>query len=151
MNLRNAQWKKLNPLLPGKDNDPGATARDNRLFLQAVIWVVSHQAKWSDLPPKFGKWQTSYMRFRRWNQAAIWRQIASHLHDDRDLQKILNAIVAFGDEHTRRTVRRLEIRNNKIAYHSALTDVAPLPPRPSNAGGTIQDSSSHWVWLLTRK
>jgi hypothetical protein len=34
--LRDDQWEKLEPLLPGKAGDRGATAQDNRLFLEAV-------------------------------------------------------------------------------------------------------------------
>ena len=35
-----AAWEKIGPLLPGKASDPGATAKDNRLFLEAVLWRV---------------------------------------------------------------------------------------------------------------
>jgi plasmid stabilization system protein ParE len=56
----------------------------------------------------------------RWNQADIWRQLANQLSDDSELQKILNPIVAFGDEHTRRAKRRLANKNNRIAYHAKL-------------------------------
>jgi transposase len=38
--LRDDQWKRLEPLLPGKAGDRGATGRDNRLFLEAVLWIV---------------------------------------------------------------------------------------------------------------
>src|SRR3712207_7148085 len=33
-----AAWGKVAPLLPGKASDSGVTARDNRLFLEAVLW-----------------------------------------------------------------------------------------------------------------
>src|SRR3712207_6697606 len=33
-------WEKVAPLLPGKPTDPGATGKDNRLFLEAVLWRV---------------------------------------------------------------------------------------------------------------
>src|SRR3712207_9115576 len=36
--VSDAVWEKVAPLLPGKVSDPGATARDNRLFLEAVLW-----------------------------------------------------------------------------------------------------------------
>jgi transposase len=35
--VSDAVWEKVAPLLPGKVSDPGATARDNRLFLEAVL------------------------------------------------------------------------------------------------------------------
>jgi hypothetical protein len=37
--LRNDQWERIAPELPGKAGDPGVTARDNRLFVEAVLWI----------------------------------------------------------------------------------------------------------------
>ena len=33
-------WDRIAPELPGKVGDPGATARDNRLFVEAVLWIA---------------------------------------------------------------------------------------------------------------
>ena len=49
-----AVWEKIAPLLPGKPSDPGATAKDNRLFLEAVLWRVRTGVPWRDLPSDFG-------------------------------------------------------------------------------------------------
>jgi transposase len=49
-----AAWEKIAPLLPGKASDPGATAKDNRLFLEAVLWRVRTGVPWRDLPSGFG-------------------------------------------------------------------------------------------------
>src|SRR5213595_370272 len=64
--VRDAVWEKVAPLLPGKVSDPGATARDNRLFLEAVLWRVRTGVPWRDLPSGFGKWNSVFQRFRRW-------------------------------------------------------------------------------------
>ena len=53
-----AVWQKVAPLLPGKASDPGATVRDNRLFLEAVLWRVRTGAPWRDLPGDFGRWNS---------------------------------------------------------------------------------------------
>jgi transposase len=37
--ISDAQWKRIEHLLPGKAGDPGRTAADNRLFVEAVLWV----------------------------------------------------------------------------------------------------------------
>ena len=31
-------WEKIEALLPGKKSDRGVTAKDNRLFLEAMLW-----------------------------------------------------------------------------------------------------------------
>ena len=60
-----AAWEKVAPLSPGKASDPGATARDNRLFLEAVLWRVRTGVPRRDLPSDFDKWNSVFQRFRR--------------------------------------------------------------------------------------
>src|SRR4051812_34235839 len=66
MVLRDEQWERVAPLLPGKVGDPGQSAADNRLFLEAVLWIVRVGAPWRDLPESFGQWNSVFQRFRRW-------------------------------------------------------------------------------------
>ena|SRR5580693_3391338 len=149
MELRDEHWRKLQPLLLGGDNDPGASGRDNRLFLCAVLWVVSRRAKWSALPPAFGRWQTSYVRFMRWNQADVWRQIAHRVSEEGELQDMLNAIVAFGDGYTQRAAQRRVNKYNKTAYNALLS--AAMPSRRRVSGEEKADTDCNWIWQLTHK
>jgi transposase len=59
-------WERIKDLLPGKETDPGATAKDNRLFLDAVLWSAKTGAPWRDLPERFGHWNSVWKRFNRW-------------------------------------------------------------------------------------
>jgi transposase len=52
--LREDQWLKIAPLLPGKVTDPGRSGEDNRQFVQAVLWIARSGAPWRDLPERFG-------------------------------------------------------------------------------------------------
>ena len=61
-------WQRLEPHLPGKVSDAGATAKDNRLFLEAVFWRVRTGAPWREQPPAFGHWNSQFRRFLRWAQ-----------------------------------------------------------------------------------
>ena len=56
-------WEKLKPLLP---KPTGRHGKDDRLFLEAVCWIVRTGAPWRDLPPEFGPWKTVYNRYNRW-------------------------------------------------------------------------------------
>lgn len=38
--LRDDQWDRIKDALPGKSTDPGQTGADNRLFVEAVIWIA---------------------------------------------------------------------------------------------------------------
>ena len=72
--LSKQQWERIAPELPGKPGDPGATARDNRMFVEAVLWIARTGAPWRDLPREFGKWFTVYTRFWRWAQKGVWER-----------------------------------------------------------------------------
>jgi len=64
-----AVWAKIALLLPGKATDPGATGKDNRLFLEAVLWRVRTGSPWHDLPSGFRRWNSVFQWFRRWARA----------------------------------------------------------------------------------
>jgi len=87
--LSDAQWERIAPLLPGKDGDPGRSSRDNRLFVEAVLWLVRVGAPWRDLPPRFGKWGTVWKRFRRWAEKGVFERIFEVLSGDPDFEYAL--------------------------------------------------------------
>jgi putative transposase len=84
--LSEEQWDRIAPELPGKVGDPGATARDNRLFVEAVLWIARTGAPWRDLPQEFGNWFTVYTRFWRWAQKGVWERVFNVLSDDPDFE-----------------------------------------------------------------
>ena len=81
--LNQEQWERIAPELPGKVGDPGATASDNRLFVEAVLWIARTGAPWRDLPREFGKWYSIYTRFWRWEPGALWDALLAFDHDSR--------------------------------------------------------------------
>jgi len=51
--LSDSQWVRIEPLLLGKER--GQTGTDNRLFVNAYLWVLLSGAHWHDLPERYGK------------------------------------------------------------------------------------------------
>ena len=84
--LNDAQYKKIAPLLPGKSGDSGRTAADNRLFVEAVLWIVRTGAPWRDLPVCFGRWNSAFRRFRRWSRKGVFEKIFNALSGDPDFE-----------------------------------------------------------------
>lgn len=80
--LSDARWRAVAPVLPGKEGDPGCSARDNRLFLEAVFWILRTGSPWRNLPLRFGKWYTAYTRYRRWERTGVWRRVVAALGED---------------------------------------------------------------------
>ncbi len=66
--LRDDQWEKLKPLLLGKKTDPGRTAKNNRLFIDAVLYRYRVGIPWRDLPEKFGDFRVIHPRYCRWEK-----------------------------------------------------------------------------------
>ena len=82
-------WRRLEPRLSGKISDAGATAKDNRLFLEAVLWRMRTGSPWRDLPPAFGRWNSQFRRFRRWAKAGIFESHFKNRSNDPDLEYAL--------------------------------------------------------------
>jgi transposase len=81
--LSEAQWRRIEDLLPGKPGDPGRTAEDNRLFVNGVLWVLRSGAHWHDLPERYGKWKSVHTRFARWAKSGVWERVFNVLTKDR--------------------------------------------------------------------
>lgn len=73
--LTEAQWQKVKDILPGKAGDRGRTAENNRLFVNAVLWILRSGAFWCHLPAHYGNWKTIHKRFTRWAKAGIWENV----------------------------------------------------------------------------
>jgi transposase len=89
LTLSDRQWERIAPLLPGKEGDPGRSGADNRLFLEAVLWVVRTGSPWRDLPPEFGTWSSVWKRFRRWALKGVFEALFEALSGDPDFEYAL--------------------------------------------------------------
>jgi transposase len=61
--LRDDQWERIKDLLPGREGHVGVTAKDNRLFVEAVLYRYRAGIPWRDLPERFGDWNKVHTRF----------------------------------------------------------------------------------------
>jgi transposase len=87
--LKDEQWKRIAPIIPGKEGDPGRSGEDNRLFLEAVLWIARTGSPWRDLPEYFGKWFSVWKRFRRWALKGVFEKIFRVLSGDPDFEYAL--------------------------------------------------------------
>jgi transposase len=87
--LTEVQWRRIEGLLAGKPGDPGRTGEDNRLFVNAVLWVLRSGARWSDLPERYGKWKSVHKRFTRWAKKGVWERVFESLTGDPDNQYLM--------------------------------------------------------------
>lgn len=68
--LRDDQWARMEPPLPGRVGYVGGTTRDNRLFVEAVLYRYRAGSPWRDVPERFGGRKNTHTRFSRSGRAA---------------------------------------------------------------------------------
>ena len=97
--LTDEQWDAIKDLLPGKQGDPGVTAKDNRLFVNAVRYIAKTGIPWRDLPERFGPWHNVFQRFNRWCKKGVFTRIFEVLRDP-DLEVLmLDSTVVRAHQH----------------------------------------------------
>lgn len=79
--ISDANWSRIENLVPGRRGGHGGVARDNRGFLNAVWFVAKTGIPWRDLPERFGKWDTVYHRFNAWCQKGVWKRVFEAVRD----------------------------------------------------------------------
>lgn len=98
--LTDVQWARIESLVPGKKGDRGRAGKDNRLFVDAVLWILRTGAPWRDLPPECGRWNSVFVRFNRWSAKGIWESIFKVLADDPDFEHVmLDATIVRAHQH----------------------------------------------------
>jgi transposase len=93
------QWDAIKDFLPGKEGDPGATAKDNRLFINAVMWIAKTGAPWRDLPERFGISNSVFQRFNRWCKSGVFQSILEKLQDPDLGVLLLDSTIVRAHQH----------------------------------------------------
>jgi transposase len=133
--LTEVEFQRIEGLLPGKPGDPGATARDNRLFMDAVLWIARTGAPWADLPERFGKFDTAYQRFNRWAKSGVLARVMEALGGDADLENLLiDSTVVRAHQHAAGAEKKGEAAIRHSADREA--DSGPRSTSPSMPWGT---------------
>lgn len=99
--LRDDQWKKIELLLPGREGYLGATAKDNRLFVEAVLYRYRAGIPWRDLPERFGDFRVIHTRFSRWSKNGVFEHIFKILSQDSDNEyAMIDSTIVRAHQHS---------------------------------------------------
>jgi len=115
--LHDDQWDRINDFLPGRKGYVGGTAKDNRLFVEAVLYRFRTGCPWRDLPERFGTWSNVHQRFGRWAKSGVFARIFNRLASDHDNEyMMIDATIVRAHQHSagarKKTVpRRIEHQN----------------------------------------
>jgi transposase len=98
--LRDDQWARIAPRLPGRAGQVGGTARDNRLFVEAALYRYRAGVPWRDLPERFGDRENIHRRFSRWATSGVWSRVFQALRADADDEyALLDATIVRAQQH----------------------------------------------------
>ena len=87
--LTDQEWNRIKDLLPPeKSGKRGRPSKDNRMILNAMVWIARSGAPWRDLPERYGPWETVYSRFRKWINDGILDNIFRVLSLDAELDEL---------------------------------------------------------------
>ena len=99
--LRDDQWDRIKDLLPGREGSVGVTARDNRLFVEAVLYRYRAGIPWRDLPERFGDPIQVHTRFSRWGKSGVWQRVFERLAADADNEyAMIDSTIVRAHQHS---------------------------------------------------
>lgn len=99
--LRDDQWERIEALLPGRAGHVGVTAKDNRRFVEAVLYRYRAGIPWRDLPERFGPWKAVHTRFSRWAKGGVWKRIFEHLTEEADNEyAMIDSTIVRAHQHS---------------------------------------------------
>ena len=82
--LTDAQWEKLEPLLPKNEGKRGHPWRDHRQVINGILWIQRTGAPWEDLPERYGPRSTCNERLILWQKDGTWSRILQALQGEAD-------------------------------------------------------------------
>ena len=99
--LRDDQWERIKDLLPGRKGYVGGTAKDNRLFVEAVLYRYRAGIPWRDIPERFGDFRIIHTRHSRWSKSGVWEKVFKVLAEDADNEyAMLDATIVRAHQHS---------------------------------------------------
>ena len=111
--LSDEQWGRISGLIIGRPDQRGSTGRDNRMFLEGVLWIVRTGSPWRDLPEAFGEWNSVFRRFSRWSRKGVWQRIFAAMSDDPDFEYlIIDSTIVRAHQHASGAKGGLKIRRS---------------------------------------
>ncbi|WP_399441020.1 IS5 family transposase [Streptomyces sp. WAC08241] len=94
MSLTDAQWARIEPLLPDRTPRRGGRWRDHRQVIDAIAFKYRTGTPWMDLPERFGSWKGAYSRLRMWAIDGTWDRVFAALLAQADAEGDLDWVVA---------------------------------------------------------
>lgn len=87
--LRDDQWERIKDFVPGGRKGKRGPRTNNRLFLDALLWIARSGSRWRDLPERFGDYQSVKRRYYRWIAMGVLDDMLAALAREADLEWLM--------------------------------------------------------------
>ena len=126
--ITDAQWERIKPLLPKSKRRTGRPRADDRLVLEGILWVLRSGARWCDMPERYPSPSTCWRRLCQWEDEGVWE----------DLWRAF--LSALGDR-------------GRIGWDEFFADAAFVPAKKGGAESDAPSGAraqSWWWWRAAR-
>lgn len=129
--LTEAEWRRLEPLLPAGNNRCGRW-RDHRQVVNGILHRVRTGVQWRDLPERYGPWKTVYERHRRWSADGTWERLL------RQVQAQADAVGGIDWD--------ISVDSTSIRAHQHAAGARKAPPPTTSKGARVVAHQSDQMW-----
>lgn len=113
--LRDDQWDRIKDILPGRTETVGVTAKDNRLFIEAVLYRYRAGIAWRDLPERFGDFRVIHQRHSRWSKKGVWERVFKLLSQDADNEyAMIDSTIVRAHQHSAGAKKKSLKKNSQL-------------------------------------
>src|SRR5437764_1125056 len=143
--LTDEQWELIEPLIPRSEARTGRPAKDRRLMLDGIFWVLATGAPWRDLPERFGPFQSVHRYFSQWRKAGVFAKVIEALQVKLDNRGLIDWDLWCVDGASVRATRAAAGADKKVS-----DDTPTSPPTMHWAAREAGlDRSSTWSLTAT--
>ena len=105
--LRDDQWERLKPLVPGGRPGKRGPRTNNRRFLNALLWMARSGGRWRDLPEQLGHYQAAKRRYYRWIEMGVLDAMFEALAKEADMEWLMiDSTIVRAVDRARKTTWR---------------------------------------------
>ena len=144
--LTDEEWYVIEGLLPPERGRKSRPAYDNRQFLNGMLHVLRVGCPWRDMRERYGKWNSVYVRFRRWAEQGVWDALLETLVElglTDDWQHMIDSTTVRGHSQAAGAKGGLIRR--------VLVEAAAALRRKSTPAQTVRDALSASSWRVAKR
>ncbi|NXY93832.1 transposase [Streptomyces sp. BR123] len=140
--MTDAQWARIEPLLPDRTPRRGGRWRDHRQVIDAIAFKYRTGTPWMDLPEHFGSWKGAHNRLRKWAADGTWAKVFPALLAQADAEGDLDWVVAVDSTIVRRAFCR-----STAAGVRGWSPASPPISRRRESRQTTASTAAVWAYV----